>query len=133
MALKDAEIICADFEESKKYVTFGALVYLDPPYRPISKTASFTGYTDKGFSDEDQKRLGRFFREMHEKGAYLLLSNSDPRNHNPDDDFLERLYEGFVIERVPANRFINCVATKRGDIAEIVVRNYGIRDDAGKC
>jgi DNA adenine methylase len=133
MALKDTEIICADFEESKNYVTSGALVYLDPPYRPISKTASFTGYTEDGFSDEDQKRLARFFMEMHEKGAYLLLSNSDPRNHNPDDDFLERLYEGFVIERVPASRFINCVATKRGDIAEIVVRNYGIRDDRGKC
>jgi len=61
-----------------------------------------------------------------------LLSNSDPRNSHPDDDFLERLYEGFVIERVPANRFINCVATKRGDIAEIVVRNYGAPKDAGK-
>jgi len=123
-ALQNTEIICADFEESKRYISKGALVYLDPPYRPLSKTSNFTNYTEDGFSEEDQIRLAKYFREVHKRGAYILLSNSDPKNFDPNDDFFEVLYEGFVIERVPARRYINSNARGRGSIMELIIRNY---------
>jgi len=59
-ALKDTKIFCADFNESKKFIEENSLVYLDPPYRPISKTSNFTTYAKNGFNDEDQKRLANF-------------------------------------------------------------------------
>ena len=123
-ALQNTEIICADFEESQRYISKGALVYLDPPYRPLSKTSNFTNYTEDGFSEEDQIRLAKYFREVHKRGAYILLSNSDPKNFDPNDDFFEVLYEGFVIERVPARRYINSNARGRGSIMELIIRNY---------
>jgi DNA adenine methylase len=123
-ALQDVEIICADFEESREYISKGTLVYLDPPYRPISKTASFTNYTEDGFSDEEQIRLAKYFKEMHQRGAYILLSNSDPKNVDPSDDFFDRLYDGFVIERIPAKRYINSNAKARGPVMELIIRNY---------
>ena len=76
------------------------------------------------FGDEEQRRLAGFYREMDARGAKLLLSNSDPKNEDPDDDYFDRLYEGFTIERVPAIRSINSDADKRGTINEILVRNY---------
>jgi DNA adenine methylase len=123
-ALQNTEIICADFEESQRYISKGALVYLDPPYRPLSKTSNFTNYTEDGFSEEDQIRLANYFREVHKRGAYILLSNSDPKNFDQRDDFFEVLYEGFVIERVPARRYINSNAGGRGSIMELIIRNY---------
>jgi len=130
-ALQNTEIVCADFEESKRYISKGTLVYLDPPYRPLSKTSNFTSYTEDGFSDEDQIRLAKYFREMNKRGAYILLSNSDPKNFDPKDSFFEKLYEGFIIERVPAKRFINSDAKGRGSIMELIIRNYegGMEDE----
>ena len=61
---------------------------------------------------------------MDKKGAYLMLSNSDPKNDDPEDEFFDKLYEDYNIERVPAKRFINRDASKRGQINEIIVRNY---------
>lgn len=123
-ALRNTEIFCADFTESGKYVEKGSFIYFDPPYRPLNKTSTFTSYSKDGFSDEDQIRLADFFKKLDKKGAYLMLSNSDPKNENPDDDFFDKLYNGYKIERVPAKRFINCDASKRGAINEIIVRNY---------
>lgn len=123
-ALMDAEIICADFEESERYIGRNTLVYLDPPYRPLNTTSSFTAYNEEGFDDRDQIRLANFFRKMDSVGAFLMLSNSDPKNENPADDFFDNLYEGFVIERVKAKRCINSDASKRGNIKEIIIRNY---------
>ncbi len=123
-ALRDTEIICADFEESKKYIRQNTLVYLDPPYRPLNNTSNFTSYNEEGFDDYDQIRLANFFKEMDNIGAFLMLSNSDPKNENQEDDFFDRLYEGFVIERVKAKRCINSNADKRGDINELIIRNY---------
>jgi len=122
--LKNTEIFCADFNESGGYVKKGSFVYFDPPYRPLNKTSTFTSYSKDGFSDEDQIRLVDFFKELDNEDAYLMLSNSDPKNENPDDEFFDELYNGYNIERVPAKRFINCDASKRGAINEIIVRNY---------
>lgn len=123
-ALKDTEIICADFEESKNYIHKDTLVYLDPPYRPLNATSNFTGYNEDGFNDDDQIRLAEFFREMDEKGAFLILSNSDPKNEDEKDNFFDELYSDFTIERVNAKRYINCNGNKRGNISELIIRNY---------
>ena len=123
-ALKVATIFNDDFEKSAEYIEKETFVYLDPPYRPLSKTANFTSYTANGFSDYDQKRLFRFFKRMDKKGAFLLLSNSDPKNLDPNDNFFDDLYKDFYIERVFAKRSISCDPKKRGHITEIIVRNY---------
>ncbi|MDN5331253.1 MAG: adenine methylase [Tepidanaerobacteraceae bacterium] len=123
-ALEDTEIICADFEESKKYIHKNTLVYLDPPYRPLNDTSNFTSYSESGFNDDDQRRLAYFFKEMDKRGAYLILSNSDPKNVDVNDNFFEELYSGFIIERVKAKRHINCYGNKRGEINELIIRNY---------
>ena len=123
-ALENTEVICADFEESKKYIHKNTLVYLDPPYRPLNNTSNFTSYNENGFDDDDQRRLAQFFKEMDKKGAYLILSNSDPKNEDVDDNFFDELYAGFIIERVKAKRYINSNGDKRGDISELIIRNY---------
>ncbi len=123
-ALKNTEIINGDFTLSSHYIEKESLVYLDPPYRPLNKTSNFTSYSKDGFDDNDQHRLAQFFKEMDKKGAYLMLSNSDPKNEDPDDEFFDNLYKEYKIERVPAKRFINCDASKRGEINELIIRNY---------
>ncbi|HOI76960.1 MAG TPA: DNA adenine methylase [Methanofastidiosum sp.] len=124
LALKNTEIICGDFTDSLKYANNNSLVYLDPPYRPLTKTSSFTSYSKEEFTDEDQIRLSKFYKELDEKGAYLILSNSDPKNEDPKDDFFDNLYKDFTIERVNAKRIINCDPNKRGEIKELIIRNY---------
>lgn len=123
-ALTNTKIFCDDFTKSEKYIEKDTFVYMDPPYRPISSTSSFTSYAKEDFTDEDQKRLVKFFKEMDKKEAYLMLSNSDPKNNNPDDNFFDKMYSEFAIERVPAKRYISCDAANRGEINELVIRNY---------
>ena len=124
LVLKNTEIICGDFSDSLKYVNNNSLVYFDPPYRPLTKTSSFTSYSKEEFTDNDQVRLSEFYKELDKKGAYLILSNSDPKNEDPKDDFFDNLYRGFTIKRVNAKRIINCDPTKRGEIKELIIRNY---------
>ncbi|NYB26966.1 MAG: DNA adenine methylase [Methanobacteriaceae archaeon] len=124
IALKNAKIFCADFNESDQYINEDSFVYLDPPYRPLNKTSNFTSYAKDGFDDEDQRRLSSFFEKMDRRGAHLMLSNSDPKNEDPDDEFFDTLYSEYNIERVPAKRHINCDASKRGEIKELIIRNY---------
>lgn len=122
--LQSAEIRVGDFEESEPFVDSHTFVYFDPPYRPLNKTANFTSYAASTFNENDQLRLAGFFRKLDRLGARLMLSNSDPKNENPDDDFFEKAYAGFRIERVRASRMINCDAQKRGRIHEVIVTNY---------
>jgi DNA adenine methylase len=122
--LQNTTIHLGDFADSSPYITKDSFVYFDPPYRPLSPSASFTHYSMGGFDDADQKRLAEFFAACDAKQAKLLLSNSDPKNINPDDDFFDRLYANYAIERVPAKRMINADASKRGEINELIVTNY---------
>lgn len=114
--LQDAEIIAADFEESEQYISKHCFVYLDPPYRPISATASFTSYAKSDFTEKDQIRLSNFCGRIRQKGARFLLSNSDPNNEDPKDNFFDRHYRGFTIATVKATRMINCIGSLRGQI-----------------
>jgi DNA adenine methylase len=122
--LQKTVIECGDFTLGKDLVDEQTFVYFDPPYRPISKTASFTSYSKFDFGEEAQRRLADYFRQLSKKGAKLMLSNSDPKNENPADHFFEDLYKDFRIERVDAARMINCDGTKRGKIKELVILNY---------
>lgn len=122
--LEKTRIIQGDFVACRKYVDDETFVYLDPPYRPLSATASFTSYSPTGFTDRDQKRLARFYKALDRKGAMVMLSNSDPLTENNGDSFLEDLYAGFRIERVPARRMINCKGGRRGAVSELIVTNY---------
>jgi DNA adenine methylase len=122
--LQKVELTSADFSFLLKEKGNNSFVYFDPPYRPISKTAGFTSYSSSAFGDNEQIRLAAVFKELDKKGYYLMLSNSDPKNVVPGDDFFDRLYEGFNIYRVTANRMINSQAEKRGKIREILITNY---------
>jgi DNA adenine methylase len=123
-ALKKTTIVQGDFAESKKLVNHKTFIYIDPPYRPLNTTSSFTSYSSNGFSDEDQFRLADFFKDLDKTGAKIMLSNSDPRNENPSDSYFDELYSDFTIERVPATRSINCNSLRRGKINELIITNY---------
>jgi len=125
--LQMTEIRRGDFELCEDAVNPQTFVYFDPPYRPISKTASFTAYSKHRFGDEEQIRLAHFFACLdRETGAKLMLSNSDPTNENPEDTFFDDLYRDFRIHRVSAQRMINSNGLKRGPIRELLITNYGV-------
>ncbi len=122
--IQNTTILKGDFTKSKDFIDSDTFVYFDPPYRPLNKTSSFTSYSKFEFTDEEQLKLAAFFEEMDHKGAKMLLSNSDPKNENPEDNFFEDAYQTFNIDRVLASRAINSKAEKRGKINEIIVTNY---------
>jgi len=122
--LQKAEIFQGDFETSDNFINKKTFVYLDPPYRPLSPTASFTSYSKEDFNEQEQIRLARFCRRINRKGARFLLSNSDPKNETPKDRFFEDHYKGFTIDTVKAARAINCKAVGRGAISELIIMNY---------
>ncbi len=122
--LGNAHIQKAGYAAVLKDLKPASFVYFDPPYRPISKTAVFTSYSKFIFDDKEQKKLATLFKELDALGASIMLSNSDPRNTIPGDDFFDELYKGYHIVRVDASRKINSQAARRGSIREIVVTNY---------
>ena len=124
--LQIAEIKKADFKEIVADLKARSFVYFDPPYRPISKTASFKAYSKHDFADNEQIQLAELFRQLDEEGVKVMLSNSDPKNNDPSDNFFDEIYSGYNILRLPAKRMINSNASKRGAINEIVVTNYSI-------
>lgn len=122
--IENLTIAYAGYEKCIEFVTDKSFVYLDPPYRPISTSAAFTAYAKSGFNDDNQKELAEFCRKLDGLGAKFMLSNSDPHNTDPNDDFFDDLYKGFDIERVYATRAINSKGDGRGKISEILVRNF---------
>jgi len=124
LLLQNTHIMLGDFTGCKKFVDNTTFVYLDPPYRPLNTTSSFTAYSKNGFSDKDQDRLAVLFRELDDKGAKIMLSNSDPRNEDPHDSYFDELYSDYSVERVPARRIISCNGSLRGEINELIITNY---------
>lgn len=122
--LQNVTIVCGDYRESKDFIDANTFAYFDPPYRPITDTASFTAYTETLFNDEEQIELARFVDEMHTKGAKIVVSNSDPKNSNTEDDFFDNIYKAHKIKRVEATRMINCNSEARGRIRELLISNY---------
>ncbi|MDO4690780.1 MAG: DNA adenine methylase [Fusobacterium sp.] len=122
--LKNVKIRNGSYEECISFIDEKTFVYIDPPYRPLTATASFTSYTENNFNDEEQIRLKKFIDTITSKKGKVLLSNSDPKNSNDDDNFFDDLYNKYKIERVYAKRFINSKAGNRGDITELLISNY---------
>lgn len=121
--LQNVMIVCGDYSLSKEFIDKDTFVYLDPPYRPISKTSGFTSYNTDAFDDDEQVRLARFIDEINATGAKIVLSNSDPKNVNPEDSFFDDLYSSYQIKRVSASRMINSKADSRGKINELIICN----------
>jgi len=116
-ALQIADIEYRQFDEIEPKE--GDFVYFDPPYHPISRTASFTSYTKLDFNEHDQERLRDFALELHEKGVKVMLSNSSA-------DLIRQLYKDkpFNTQSVHAPRAINCKPNERNNIEELLITTY---------
>jgi len=88
-----------DFKVCLNFARKDDFVYFDPPYQPLSQTASFTGYTKDLFKEADQERLAEAFRKLDKKGCKVMLSNSDTK-------FVRGLYKIFHIEKISPNKII---------------------------
>lgn len=121
--LQRVEILTGDFEQTFKYAKGNTLFYFDPPYRPITKTSAFTDYTKDSFNDDSQVRLKEYCDKINKAGYKFMLSNSDGKSVNEDDNFFDTLYENYKIDRVFASRSINCNGQKRGKLTKILVHN----------
>ena len=122
--LQKVFIACADYKKSEEFIDKKTFVYFDPPYRPITNTASFTAYTENLFNDEEQIDLANFVDKMNKKGAKVLVSNSDPKNTDTADNFFDDIYSTHKIKRIEALRMINCNGEARGKIKELLISNY---------
>lgn len=122
-ALQNVTIVCGDYTASKSFIDKDTFVYIDPPYRPISETSGFTSYNTDVFDDNEQIRLAKFIDEINMTGAKIVLSNSDPKNVNEEDNFFDDLYKNYKINRVEASRAINSKGDKRGKINELLICN----------
>lgn len=121
--LQDVEIRCGDYSKCADFIDSNTFVYIDPPYRPLTATASFTSYSENEFGDKQQIELGRFVDEISAKGAKVVISNSDPKNADESDCFFDDLYSSYTIMRVSAKRMINSKATGRGCVNELLICN----------
>ncbi len=115
-ALAGVELRVQPFEAVLDSAQPADLVYLDPPYQPLSRTASFTAYTREAFDEADQRRLAAVYRELDRRGCRLMLSNSNT-------DLVRELYGDFRIVKVQARRAINSRGAGRGLIDEVLVLN----------
>ncbi|MEN6412719.1 MAG: DNA adenine methylase [Veillonellales bacterium] len=106
-----------DFEQAVRGIRKGSFVYLDPPYDPVSNSANFTGYNKGGFNQAEQIRLKKLCDSLQQKGVKFLLSNSDT-------GFINDLYKSYKIEVIQARRAINSKADSRGEVNEVLVRNF---------
>lgn len=122
--IKDVVFEYGDYKKSEELIDAHTFVYFDPPYRPLSVTSGFTSYTKEDFNDEKQKELAEYFSLLSTRNAKLMLSNSNPKNVDANDNFFEDIYKGFNINEVSAKRMINSNSEGRGEISELLITNY---------
>ncbi len=122
-ALQRVEILCGDFEQTLHYAQQNSLFYFDPPYKPLSETSSFNSYTKDEFNDIEQIRLKDFCSKLDLLNHTWILSNSDVKGKNENDNFFDDLYADFNIKRVDARRNINANPQKRGKLSELLITN----------
>ena len=111
------KILSIDFEEAVKDAKEGDFIYFDPPYD--SDTSTFNSYTEDGFSKDEQIRLSNVFKNLSDRGCYVMLSN-----HNTV--LINELYKDFYIHKITAKRNINSNGEKRGKVEEVIITNYEI-------
>jgi DNA adenine methylase len=117
-ALQRVTFTSLDFQNTVLAAKRGDTVYADPPYAPVSKTASFTAYSKSGFGEQEQTRLRDVAKRLIDRGVHVLLSNSDT-------PLVRKIYEGFKIEEVEAPRRVNSKAEKRGNVGELLISGGG--------
>ncbi len=122
-ALQKVEILNGDYAQTLHYAKGKTLFYLDPPYKPLNETSSFTAYGKDGFDDSEQVRLAEFCQQLDMLGHHWILSNSDVKGCDPKNNFFDNLYAQFNILRVNARRSINSNAKKRGELTELLIKN----------
>ncbi len=116
-ALQKVELVIGDFKTVTKEPAKGDFIYLDPPYHPLDGYADFKRYDKNFFGEEDHIILAETFAELSRRGCYVMLSNSDT-------PFTRELYKNWNVRTVFAKRLINCDATKRKGVNELIVTNY---------
>lgn len=118
--LQNVTIKHQDYKAVLKTATRGDFIYFDPPYYPINRTSSFTAYTSEGFLEKEQIELRDTFVELHKRGCFVMLSNSDT-------PYINELYlgiKGVTVHKITAGRAINSKGSGRGKITEVLVTNY---------
>lgn len=115
LTMNDIKIWSVDFEEAVKDAKRKDFIYFDPPYD--SDTSTFNSYTEEGFGKEEQRRLAKVFKELSDRGCYVMLSN-----HNTI--LVNELYKDFHIHLIEAKRNINSNGKKRGKVEEVIITNY---------
>lgn len=115
-ALQKVEILCGDYETTLKEATSKSFFYFDPPYKPSSNTSSFNSYAKDEFNDEEQIRLRNLCSNLEKQGHKWILSNSDVKGKDTNDNFFDDIYAEFSISRVKARRSINANPEKRGEL-----------------
>lgn len=123
MALQKVEILCGDFEQTLEYAANNSLFYFDPPYKPLSETSSFNSYAKDEFNDNEQIRLKNFCSKLDTLNHTWILSNSDVKGRDVNNNFFDDLYADFNIQRVDARRNINANPEKRGSLKELLITN----------
>jgi DNA adenine methylase len=122
--LQKVEILQGDFSHTINWAAEKTLFYFDPPYKPIKATAAFNSYTQERFADTEQIRLKAFCDRLQDLGHSFIVSNSDVKNFDPDDNFFDDLYKDYTIQRVKARRNINSKGNSRGEISELIINNF---------
>ena len=114
----NTELKASDYKEIlNENASEDDFIYLDPPYSPLSSTSNFTGYTNIGFSNEDQQQLALVFKKLDKRGCRILLSNSNTPT-------IRKLYREYTVTEIQANRAINSKASKRTGHTELLIHNY---------
>lgn len=121
--LQKVEILNGDFEQTLNYADENSLFYFDPPYKPLSETSSFNSYAKDEFNDSEQIRLKDFCSKLDILNHTWILSNSDVKGKNENDNFFDDLYSDYTIKRVDARRSINANPEKRGKLTELLITN----------
>ena len=120
--LQDVVVRHQDYKKAVKHAKKGDFIYFDPPYHPMSDTSSFTSYTKEAFGEKEQLELRDTFIELHKRGCFVMLSNSNA-------PFINKIYSEIKdkkvrITHVAASRAINSVGSGRGKIKEVLITNY---------
>lgn len=115
--LNQIQISNSDYEVILRDIPANSFVYLDPPYHPVSETSNFTGYIQGGWNESEQLRLRDICNKLNANGVKFLLSNSA-------SDFIKEIYSAYNIKTVQANRAVNSISSKRGQVDELLICNY---------
>lgn len=115
LTMNDIKILNVDYKEALKTAKKGDFVYIDPPYD--SDTTIFTNYTETGFNKDSQRELASVFKELSDRGVFVMLSNYNTT-------LVQELYKDYHIHIIEAKRNINANAKKRGNVFEVIITNY---------